>query len=125
MGQPNLKYQGKVIGSVIGRKLMKDEKQASYSRPMDGFGMPKEIVDSLCEDGSYISRTWSAHKSRFETITYQITLVEIHYHDTFYQATVQAFREKGTLVKSLSGEAQYVLPRKYFIAVDSQQISLV
>lgn len=125
MGLPVFKYKDKKVGTLYGRKLIKSGKQVVLMHSMDGFGMPKEVVDALCSDGTYSARAWSSKERKYVTSHSQFDTIEIHYEGTAYQASVQTFQEKGTVYEKPPYEAQYILPRRYFIAVDSAQLKLV
>lgn len=96
---------------------MKSGKQVVLMRSMDGFGMPKEIIDNAS-----VPRTDNPYPGNGDL---PLSLIEIHYEDKVYQAPVQLFREKGVRYERPPYEAQYILPRKYFVTIDKKQLRMV
>lgn len=142
------RYNGKIIGNKRGRQLIKRGKQAVLFRAMDGFGMPTGLVDKMLatmeHDSSKSVRVFSqggnpglvqtdgSEESDALRINTQPTgavasfdTVEIHYDDVIYQAPLSAFKEHGIPYHKPPFEPQYILPRKYFISIDSKQLRMV
>jgi len=140
-----LKLNGKVIGRLAGRRLIKSGAQAVLYRAMDGFGMPTVLIDALCSDDSDVHTghpvTGSSGTAQRvsapptvigakgqvfgPTTRYNFDTVEVHYQDSVYQTSVRTFKDKGTVVRHPPYEAQYVLPRKEFLRIDSKQLTLI
>lgn len=120
-----VKFNGKSIGTLCGRKLIKTGKQVVLMRLMDGFGMPKYVIDSITADAQVALSQWSSKLRRNIAVLHNFDTIEIHYENTIYQVSVQTFQAKGIVYERPPYEAQYILPRKYFVAIDPQQLTLI
>lgn len=81
----------KTPGSIVGKTLVKRGKQVVLMRKMDGFGVSLTALKS----GSF-------------------TMVECHYLEKIYHATVDDFATKGIMYERPPYEKQVILPRRYW-----------
>jgi hypothetical protein len=139
-----LRYNGKKIGKLYGRKLIKQGRQAVIFRAMDGFGMPQDLVDDVLDrfetsrinpeedltshDGNRNVQTQARKVLRDEQgskAPASFDIVEIHYQNKIYQTSLEKFKTKGLPYHRPPYEAQYILPRKEFILIDPKQLRMV
>jgi hypothetical protein len=97
-----LRVQGKIVGTLVGKTLVKRGRQVVKFHAIDGFGIPQ----------------WQAMDRRIERI-------RLHYAGKVYKARVGDFIENGVPYHKPPYEPQFVLPLKYFEVVDSRQESLI
>lgn len=132
-----LTYNGKVVGIVRDRKLIKTGKQVVLMRSMDGFGIPRELVETAVtarvtlrgNDNTPAMQRKDDHskpkavKPSLSTMTFNN--VEVHYRGKIYRAPVEKFLTSGIHYYRPSFEPQYILPRKQFTVEDPKQLKLI
>lgn len=103
MQQKNqLVHKGKVVGRLAAddrRHLIKSGKQVMLFRIYDGFGMSVEVLE-------------------------QVDRVTVHHNGISYTATTDEFWTHG-IDHDFYGDKQKILPRKFWLSRDSNQITLV
>lgn len=107
-------YNGKKVGIQEGRKLIKSGKQVVLFRMMDGFGMPRQLVEES------LSR-----KAEDDDPSEPIESVEIHYLGKIYRAPLAEFLRNGKHYYRPPYEPQYILPRRFFSIEDPKQTRLI
>lgn len=115
-----LVYNGKKIGRIEGSKLIKRGSQAVLFRVMDGFGMPKNLVES-----ELMAQNVGSTSATARVVRRPIQTVEIRYQDKLYFAPLRSFKENGIPYHRPPFEEQYILPRKFFLTEDTNQTSLI
>lgn len=93
---------GRYIGDLDGTTLTKKGRQVVKMHVMDGFGLPKALVNHA-----------------------RVTKVRLHYKGRIYQTTTEMYRRRGIPYHRPPYEAQVVLPVEYFQVIDARQASLL
>lgn len=109
-----VQHNGEKLGYIQNGVLIKVPGAVALYEPMDGFGMPTEVIE----------KGIITHPS-IKTGTYKsfiVSHVEIHHDGKTYQATIDTFRKHGVKLIDSPFEAQYILQRKYFMVIDPKEL---
>jgi len=96
-------HNGKTIGVMDGDRLVKKDKQVVLYRKYDGWAIPVEVLKK-----------------------YRPKRIQLFFDEQAYQATIDSFRDrKKVIFNDFEGEAQVILPRKYWSHKDLRQQELI
>jgi len=93
---------GKNTGDLIGSTLVKSGRQVVKFHAMDGFGLPRHLINNP-----------------------RVKNIRLHYQGLVYKTTAEMYRTKGIPYHRPPYEPQLVLPRNLFNVVDSNQTELI